>query len=505
MGTERCSNCMAVGVGLEVCPHCGYDNRTRNGEHQLPAGTVLNGQYVVGRVLGQGGFGITYKGWDSFLEIPVAIKEYFPTSFVTRICTQSHEVRSYGGDAEARFEHNKRRFQREVRALARFTEVKEIVQVRNFFYANNTAYIVMEYVDGVDIRGYMIQRGGRLSMEETKRLLGPIVRAVALVHREGLVHRDISPDNIMLLPDGTVKLLDFGAVRDMGAEAGTAASTEAILKQGFAPIEQYVSTGRIGPWTDVYALCATMYYCVTGRIPPDAASRTMGEALPWFRELGLSVSPADESAVRRGMELQPENRLQNMGQLRDALYGAAGHRPPTTEQRIPPPAKKRGIGRAGRVLLAVGAALGLLIALAAGEIFGLTHVTESIAEKGSVTAQRLVGDAYHEGMGRERDAAAAVSWWEKAAEQGDIHSQSQLGWAYSNGIGVETDYDSAFQWLSKASGQGDAAATANLGWLYYSGLGVEMDDGKAEECFLTAAGKGNVFAQMMLGHLYSDG
>ena len=112
MGAERCNNCMAVGVGQGVCPRCGYDNRRQNGEHQLPAGTVLNGQYIVGRVLGQGGFGITYKAWDSFLETPVAIKEYFPTSFVTRTCAQSHEVRSYGGDAEARFEHNKRRFQR---------------------------------------------------------------------------------------------------------------------------------------------------------------------------------------------------------------------------------------------------------------------------------------------------------------------------------------------------------------------------------------------------------
>ena len=319
MGVERCSNCMAVGVGQGICPRCGYDNGKQNGTHQLPAGTVLNGQYFIGRVLGQGGFGITYRAWDSFLEIPVAIKEYFPTSFVNRTCAQSHEVRSYGGDAEARFEHNKRRFQKEVRALAKFRDVKEIVQVQSFFYANNTAYIVMEYVDGVDISGYMTRLGRALSMEETKRLLEPIVRAVALVHKEGLVHRDISPDNIMLLPDGAVKLLDFGAVRDLGTDGG-GASTEAILKHGFAPIEQYVNTGEIGPWTDVYALCATMYYCVTGKIPTDAASRMMGEALPRFSELGIAVSPADEKAIRHGMELQPESRSKDVGQLRDELY-----------------------------------------------------------------------------------------------------------------------------------------------------------------------------------------
>ena len=322
MSVERCGNCMAVDVGQGVCPHCGYDNSARNGEHQLPAGTVLNGQYIVGRVLGQGGFGITYKGWDSFLEIPVAIKEYFPTSCVNRTCTQSHVVKSYGGDTEARFEHNKKRFQKEVRALAKFTDVKEIVQVRNFFYANNTAYIVMEYVDGMDIRDYMVKRGGCLTMEETKRLLEPIVNAVARVHKEGLVHRDISPDNIMLLPDGTVKLLDFGAVRDLGTDAGGAStSTEAIIKHGFAPIEQYVSGGEIGTWTDVYALCATMYYCVTGKVPTDAASRVLDKPILWFSELGLEVEPKDEEALRHGMALKHEDRLRDMGQLRDELYG----------------------------------------------------------------------------------------------------------------------------------------------------------------------------------------
>ena len=334
MGAERCNNCMAVGVGQGVCPRCGYDNRRQNGEHQLPAGTVLNGQYIVGRVLGQGGFGITYKGWDSFLETPVAIKEYFPTSFVTRTCAQSHEVRSYGGDAEARFEHNKRRFQREVRALARFTDVREIVQVKSFFYANNTAYIVMEYVDGVDIGGYMTKLGRALTMEETKRLLEPVVKAMVRVHKEGLVHRDLSPDNIMLLPDSSVKLLDFGAVRDLEPGGATTSSTEAIVKHGFAPIEQYVNSGDIGPWTDVYALCATMYYCVTGKIPPDAASRMMGKPLPRFRELGIAVSPADEEALRHGMELKLEDRLRDMGQLWDALYGGqAGRRARTSAQQ----------------------------------------------------------------------------------------------------------------------------------------------------------------------------
>lgn len=272
MEEKRCYGCMKLKTSSPICEHCGYDERTRNESHRLPAGTVLKEQYLVGRVLGQGGFGITYLGWDIYLDIPVAIKEYYPAGVVMRDTTMTMDVVSCSGDEGVRFRNNKERFLREAKMLARFSQVPEIVQVKNFFLANNTAYIVMEYVEGTNLKQYVADHGGKLPPEEVLSILRPVIEGLCKVHKAGLVHRDISPDNIMMLPGGGVKLLDFGAVRDVGEAAvdrQLTKSTEAILKQGYAPIEQYQKRGSLGPWTDVYALCATVYYCLTGEVPPE--------------------------------------------------------------------------------------------------------------------------------------------------------------------------------------------------------------------------------------------
>ena len=323
MEEKRCYGCMKRKNSSPICEYCGFDEANQNAVHQLPMGTVLKEQYLIGRVLGQGGFGITYLGWDLYLEIPVAIKEYFPGGLVMRENTQSNEVASCGGDAGIRFANNKERFFREAKMLARFAQMPEIVQVKNFFLANNTAYIVMEYVEGITLKQHVKNSGGKLSVEETFALLGPVMKALEKVHKSGLVHRDISPDNIMMLPEGGAKLLDFGAVRDVGATvAGQAitSSTESILKPGYAPIEQYQKRGSLGPWTDIYALCGTIYYCLTGSAPIDAPERVMEDPQLHLETLVPELPDYRRKALEQGLALRAEDRIGSMAELNKALF-----------------------------------------------------------------------------------------------------------------------------------------------------------------------------------------
>ena len=321
MAGKRCYGCMNIKTSSPVCEHCGYNEYAGNEPHQLPCGTLLQGQYTVGKVLGQGGFGITYIGWDHRLNIPVAIKEFYPSGFVNRDCRYSLSLTTYENQQGEFLRNTRERFIREAQTLARLSGVPEVVHVRNFFEANNTAYIIMEYIQGVDLRRYVKMRGGRLTPQETLTILEPITRALIQIHNAGIIHRDISPDNIMLLPGGGAKLLDFGAVRAMDVtdpNGDLPKSTEAILKHGFAPIEQYQRRGAIGPWTDQYAFCATIYYCITGRVPTEATERLMEESINWHTIPGLL--PHQAAALDKGMAIRASDRYPDVRELARQLY-----------------------------------------------------------------------------------------------------------------------------------------------------------------------------------------
>lgn len=331
MEQKRCPGCMREKQNTPRCEHCGHDERTTNAPHQLPPGTVLNNQYIVGKVLGQGGFGITYMGWDQYLSIPVAIKEFYPSGIVMREASTSTSVFLVTEQAKDSFVSNRDRFVREATSLARLgrnRNMDSIVRVQNLVQANNTAYIVMEYVEGIDLRRYMKDRGGKLSVEETFQLLLPVMESLEKVHESHIVHRDISPDNIMVLPDGSTKLIDFGAAHEVQQDAqGNIKSTEAILKYGFAPIEQYQRRGELGPWTDVYAMCASIYYCLTGKLPPHATDRMIGdEDFEW--NLIPSLSPGKLQALKKGTAIRRQDRHQTMAQLRHALLEEELNIPP---------------------------------------------------------------------------------------------------------------------------------------------------------------------------------
>lgn len=320
-----CYGCMKHKGGLPVCEHCGHDERIHNKKHQLQEGTLVGGQYVLGKVLGQGGFGITYIAWDKIMRTNVAVKEYYPSGYVIRDSSLSRKVHFDAGDNGKAFLNGKKRFLREAESMAKLWDVPQIVKVLRYFEENNTAYIVMEYLEGDDLRNYMRKLDRPMHLPEVMAVLKPVMEALSVAHAKGLVHRDISPDNIMLLPDGSAKLLDFGAVRwveNPDAQKSLDMSTQPILKMGFAPPEQYRTRGSLGPWTDVYALCATIYYCLTGRIPPEAMERTLGKAkLNWNGVSGLTRR--QQMALEKGMALEPKNRFQSVKALQGELTASS--------------------------------------------------------------------------------------------------------------------------------------------------------------------------------------
>ena len=227
MNIEKlCYGCMHEIENADgICPYCGFDKfayEKIRSTRALPLGTILNGKYFLGKVLGEGGFGITYLALDLSLEIPVAIKEYFPVGLVSRdtsIEGSTEKVSVITGEKKKYYEYGMKSFSSEAKNLAKFQRTDGIISIKEFFLENGTAYLVMEYIDGKTLKQYLAEKGAPLSEEETLRLIYPILNALQKIHGEGIIHRDISPENIMLAKDGRVVLIDFGAARiSTGAE-----------------------------------------------------------------------------------------------------------------------------------------------------------------------------------------------------------------------------------------------------------------------------------------------
>ena len=286
--------------------------------HCLRKGTRLIGRYTIEGVLGQGGFGITYLGIDELHEKKVAIKEFFPQGIVTRNIEYEDTVTVTFVGEKANYEKGKERFLKEARTMAKFSKDEGIVKALDFFGINNTAYIVMEYLEGITLKQYL-RENQRIAPEDLIELLVPLIESLDEIHSQGMIHRDISPDNIMVLPDGRIKLMDFGAARDY-TEFGEK-SLSIVLKPGYAPPEQYQTHGVQGPWTDIYALCATMYKCITGENPPDAIERVMDDSLKKISEFGIAIPPQEEAAIIKGMSVSAKDRYQDIKDFCEDLYG----------------------------------------------------------------------------------------------------------------------------------------------------------------------------------------
>lgn len=299
------------------CPACGRDTTSYVPLpfHLQPLTQLRGDRYVVGRLLGSGGFGITYLGRDLTLGVRVAIKEFFPVGQASRIASVSNEVACYSGTPKEDFERGRERFLEEARRLAQLEKLPVVVGTRDFFEESNTAYLVMEYVQGTTLEELADQRGGRIAPDELFSLVRPLFPALRELHESGLIHRDISPENIMLEGE-RIRLIDFGCARESAGDDDTMTS---MLKVGYSPVEQYSSGGQ-GTWTDVYALCATLYRCLTGNTPPASVDRTIGDDLRPPHELGVVLTGRQERALMRGLSVRPRRRIKTMARLEEELY-----------------------------------------------------------------------------------------------------------------------------------------------------------------------------------------
>jgi serine/threonine protein kinase len=320
MNTQTvCVGCMENDSGQPVCPTCGrpFDLPPRS-PLQLKPRTLLREQYLIGRALGDGGFGITYLSWDLGLESRLAIKEYMPNGVAGRSGGETKVV-PYTEQTKQEFEWGLERFLEEARVLKKFSNHPGIVAVDTVFRDNGTAYLVMEFLDGVTFEEFLARRGGRITFETAMRVVLPSMDALAAVHAEGILHRDISPDNIYLTRSGKVKLIDFGAARN--ALGQKSRNLSIILKEGYAPEEQYRASGIQGPWTDVYAMAATLYHAITGRIPQPSLDRQAQDNLLWPSQLQIQIEPRIEAALMKALSIKASDRFQSMEDFKAALTG----------------------------------------------------------------------------------------------------------------------------------------------------------------------------------------
>lgn len=319
MADVFCPHCMSMLADADekYCPNCGWKLDLRAQPHQIPIGSVLRSEngcsYLFGEVKGSGGFGMTYIARELNSDTVVAIKEYYPVRCELRRM-QDLSVQPEQRMAEI-YRNGIKSFLSEASMLRALRDVNSIVRVLDYFEANNTAYMVMEYLNGATLSSLM-QTQTRFEPSMLLRKMLPLMQDLQRIHDAGVLHRDIAPDNVMLMPDGSLKLLDFGCARSM--EDGK--SMTVMLKPGFAPVEQYQTRGQ-GQYTDVYALCATIYYCLTGTFPPDAPGRLLAlsderdDPLKPCSALGADVPPELDRIILWGMALQPVERAQSMNEL----------------------------------------------------------------------------------------------------------------------------------------------------------------------------------------------
>lgn len=309
-----CLKCLSPAVVNGRCTRCGAAvGFIQEPAFALPAGTILSGNFLIGGVLGFGGFGITYLGLDLTTQRKVAIKEFMPANIVSRTPGQRYVT----AKNKETFEYGLNRFYDEAKTVYKYRHHPNIIHVYKLFRENKTGYYVMEYLEGDDFRSFLRRYGGRTDYETLLKVILPVMDALECVHKDHVIHRDISPDNIFV--GETIKLIDFGAARV--AVAGQSKSLSIILKKGFAPEEQYRSRGHQGPWTDIYALAGTMYVALTGTMVPEAPERLVNDDLKDLRSTGAELPEYSAAAIMKALAVRAENRYQTIGDFRCALLG----------------------------------------------------------------------------------------------------------------------------------------------------------------------------------------
>lgn len=410
--SKRCLGCMETyPEELNVCPYCGYVEGTAAQEalHMKP-GTLLHSRYIVGRVLGFGGFGVTYIGWDTNMEQKVAIKEYFPSEFSTRAPGQTC-LTVFEGDKAQQFSDGMVKFVDEARRLAKCQNIDGIVSVFDSFEENQTAYIVMEYLKGENL-DEKLKREGKMSIDEAVSLLLPVMKSLEEVHQIGIIHRDIAPDNIFITEEGEAKLIDFGASRY--ATTSHSKSLTVIVKQGYSPEEQYRSRGDQGPHTDVHAIAATLYKMITGVTPPDALEHRAyfenknRDILAPPSQYVRKLPAAKENAILNAMNVRIEDRTPTVQQFMEELQAEHVDRRAGRIRKIDlfrwPLWAKIGIPAVGAVIVA----LGVLILTGVISVKSLLG-QETVVPEGMTRVPTLINTTVEDAEPRLTEAALLYS------------------------------------------------------------------------------------------------
>lgn len=391
----RCSNCFfEYDKEYGLCPNCGYAEGEEYAEaYCLSPGTKLTDRYIIGETLGVGGFGITYKAWDVQLETVLAIKEYFPSSLVNRN-SDSPELFLVANKREQEFILGKQRFLDEARNMAKFSKHHNIVNVFNYFEANNTIYIVMEYLDGVTLSQALQLENGPLSVDRCASIAIDVCDALESIHMENILHRDVSPDNIMLCNNGTVKLFDFGAAR-FACDAAEDSKVTVIVKPGFAPYEQYNNINQQDARTDLYALGATLYYAMTGVKPDESTDRKIRDTLRRPSTIVAGIPEYMDNAIMRAMSVEPQFRFDNIEEFRKIIQ---------QKIQVPGPVEERN-KKIRKRMLGIGAAALAVVAAAGMFLFGWQKKQDaSVLPDGSI-------ELWYIATGDEtKDEAIAASW-----------------------------------------------------------------------------------------------
>lgn len=418
---KRCMGCMEEMLdGVTVCPYCGYVEGTpaKEAYHIVP-GTILRKRYIIGKVLGFGGFGITYLGYDTVLCIKVAIKEYLPSEFSTRVPNQT-QVTVYSGEKAAQFASGMEKFLEEARKLAQFQREKEIIHVFDCFEANDTAYILMEYLDGESLKE-RLERVGTIPVSEAVSVILTVLDGLKKIHKEGMLHRDIAPDNIYLTKDGRVKIMDFGAARY--AAVTHTRSLTVMMKPGYSPIEQYQSKGNQGPWTDVYATAATLYRMITGITPDESLKREIKDTIKRPSKLKIPIEKSQETALMNALVIAPEKRTQTAEEFSRQLLAAQ-------VDAIKIKKKKDWFFIAKLLLFAAAGAVAaslVFLAVRASSLVVPQWVQEEIPE-GQVRVPNFVNDTIESAMARGEEVGLTVQITDKEysneIQEGRILSQS---------------------------------------------------------------------------------
>ena len=355
MASELCMNCFNVKGEYEVCPYCGYVEGTPPEQpHYLTPGTILGNHFIVGTVAGVGGFGITYKCYDTTLGVIVAVKEFYMSGLVNR-SPGERRVGLLSGDKKEQYKERLERFRMEAQSMSQFGKAKDIVNVYDYFEENGTAYIVMEYIDGAKLKTYLEQQGP-MEPEAAIGTILMIIEAVKKIHSKGIIHCDVSPDNIYIVNEESIKILDFGAAQINDSKTGMA---DPVIKVGYSPLEQYRNTSRQGFYTDVYAAGAVLYQMLTGSAPIESTEREVEDKLKSPMEAGVKLSPNVDRAVMEALAVRPELRFQSMQQFQDALMNKRIAEYPKEKLRKKRQKRYTIIGISATLAAAVGVAAGL--------------------------------------------------------------------------------------------------------------------------------------------------